>query len=45
MLFRSDSYFKSLEKHFVVIGVGHMFGENNLLEALAKRGITVKRVE
>ena len=42
---RIDSYFKSPEKHFVVIGVGHMFGENNLLEALAKRGITVKRVE
>lgn len=42
---RIDGYFKSPEKHFVVIGVGHMFGENNLLEALAKRGITVKRVE
>ncbi len=42
---RIDSYFKSPEKHFVVIGVGHMFGENNLLEALGKRGITVKRVE
>ena len=42
---RIDSYFKSPEKHFVVIGVGHMFGENNLLEALAKRGITVNRVE
>ena len=42
---RIDSYFKSAEKHFVVIGVGHMFGENNLLEALIKLGITVKRVE
>lgn len=42
---RIESYFKSPEKHFVVIGVGHMFGDNNLLEALAKRGVTVKRVE
>ncbi len=42
---RIDSYFKSPEKHFVVIGVGHMFGENNLLAALEKRGITVKRIE
>ncbi len=42
---RIDSFFKSPERHFVVIGVGHMFGENNLLEALRKRGITVKRVE
>ena len=42
---RIDSYFKLPEKHFVVIGVGHMFGENNLLDALSKRGITVKRIE
>ena len=42
---RVDSYFKSPEKHFVVIGVGHMFGDNNLLDALEKRGISVKRVE
>ena len=42
---RIDGYFKSPERHFAVIGVGHMFGDNNLLEALTKRGITVKRVE
>ena len=42
---RIDSYFKSPERHFVVIGVGHMFGDNNLLDALAKRGVSVKRVE
>ena len=42
---RIDAYFKSPEKHFVVIGVGHMFGDNNLLEALGKRGIAIKRVE
>jgi len=42
---RIESFFKSPERHFAVIGVGHMFGDNNLLEALAKRGITVKRVE
>ena len=42
---RIDSYFKSPDKHFVVIGVGHMFGDNNLLDALSKRGVTVKRVE
>lgn len=42
---RIDSYFKSPERHFVVISVGHMFGDNNLLDALAKRGVTVKRVE
>lgn len=40
-----DGYFKQADKHFVVIGVGHMVGENNLLEALAKKGVTVKRVE
>jgi uncharacterized protein YbaP (TraB family) len=40
-----DGYFKQADRHFVVIGVGHMFGENNLLEALAKRGVRAKRVE
>ncbi|HPG61630.1 MAG TPA: TraB/GumN family protein, partial [Casimicrobium sp.] len=40
-----DSYFKQTDKHFVVIGVGHMVGENNLLEALAKKGVGIKRVE
>lgn len=40
-----DSYFKQLDSHFVVIGVGHMFGDNNLLEALAKRGVQARRVE
>ncbi|MBC7711065.1 MAG: TraB/GumN family protein, partial [Rhizobacter sp.] len=40
-----DAYFKSPDNHFVVIGVGHMFGENNLLEALAKRGIRAKRID
>lgn len=39
-----DSYFKQTDKHFVVIGVGHMVGDNNLLEALAKKGVAVKRV-
>jgi uncharacterized protein YbaP (TraB family) len=29
----------------VVIGAGHMFGENNLLQALEKRGIKAKRIE
>lgn len=40
-----DAYFKQPENHFVVIGVGHMFGDNNLLDALAKKGIRAKRVE
>ncbi len=40
-----DSYFKQADRHFVVIGVGHMFGSNNLIDALAKRGIRAKRVE
>jgi uncharacterized protein len=40
-----DGYFASKEKHFVVIGAGHMFGENNLLQALEKRGIKAKRIE
>jgi uncharacterized protein len=40
-----DGYFKSPDSHFVVIGVGHLFGENNLLQALAKRGIRAKRIE
>ena len=40
-----DGYFKSLDSHFVVIGVGHMYGDNNLLDALAKRGIRAKRID
>ena len=40
-----DGYFKSPDSHFVVIGVGHLFGDNNLLDALAKRGIRAKRIE
>ena len=40
-----DGYFKQPDSHFVVIGVGHMFGENNLLEALAKRGIRARRID
>lgn len=40
-----DGYFKSPDSHFVVIGVGHLFGDNNLLEALAKRGIRANRIE
>ncbi len=40
-----DGYFKQSDRHFVVIGVGHMFGPNNLLEALAKRGVRAKRIE
>jgi uncharacterized protein len=39
-----DGYFANKEKHFVVIGAGHMFGENNLLQALEKRGIKIKRL-
>jgi uncharacterized protein len=40
-----DGFFKSPDNHFVVVGVGHLFGENNLLEALAKKGIKAKRIE
>jgi uncharacterized protein YbaP (TraB family) len=40
-----DGYFKQADRHFVVIGVGHMFGDNSLLDALAKRGIRAKRIE
>ena len=40
-----ETYFKQTDKHFVVIGVGHMVGENNLLESLAKKGVSIKRVE
>jgi uncharacterized protein len=40
-----DSYFGKKESHFVVIGVGHMFGPNNLLQALEKRGIKVSLVK
>jgi uncharacterized protein len=39
-----DGYFGKNEKHFVVIGVGHMFGENNLLQALEKRGVKATRI-
>ena len=40
-----DGYFKQTDRHFVVIGVGHMFGDNNLLDALARRGVSAKRIE
>jgi uncharacterized protein len=40
-----DSYFGKKESHFVVIGVGHMYGPNNLLQALEKRGIKVTPVK
>ena len=40
-----DGYFKQPESYFVVIGVGHMFGDNNLLDALAKRGIRARRID
>jgi|GEM_PF-1715202 len=37
-------YFDKPEPHFVVIGVGHMLGNSNLLDALAKKGITARRI-
>ncbi|MFN3630905.1 MAG: TraB/GumN family protein [Casimicrobiaceae bacterium] len=37
-------YFTKPEPHFVVIGVGHLLGSSSLLDALAKKGITAKRV-
>jgi uncharacterized protein len=40
-----DGYLSKKESHFVVIGAGHMFGQNNLLQALEKRGIKVTPVK
>jgi uncharacterized protein len=40
-----DGFFAKKESHFVVIGVGHMFGPNNLLQALEKRGVKVSAVK
>jgi uncharacterized protein len=40
-----DSYIAKKEPHFIVIGAGHMFGQNNLLQALEKRGIKVTAVK
>jgi hypothetical protein len=40
-----DGYLSSKDPHFIVIGAGHMFGPSNLLQALAKRGIKVTRIE
>jgi uncharacterized protein len=40
-----DGYLTSKDPHFIVVGAGHMFGPNNLLQALEKRGIKVTRVE
>ncbi|MBL8309056.1 MAG: TraB/GumN family protein [Burkholderiales bacterium] len=40
-----ESYLKQPDSHFVVISIGHLVGDNNLLDALAKRGITVKRAD
>lgn len=37
-------YFTKPDGHFVVIGVGHLLGSASLLDALAKKGITAKRV-
>ncbi len=36
-----DGYLAKNEKHFVAIGVAHMHGPTNLLQALEKRGIKV----
>ncbi len=40
-----DGYFAKKERHFVVVGAGHMFGQGNLLQALEKRGIKVTPVK
>jgi uncharacterized protein len=40
-----EGFFAKKENHFVVIGVGHMFGPNNLLQALEKRGVKVSAVK
>jgi Uncharacterized protein conserved in bacteria len=40
-----NGYLDRSEPHFVVIGVGHMLGANNLLDALAKRGIKAERIK
>ena len=36
-----DGYLAKNEKHFIAIGVAHMHGPTNLLQALEKRGIKV----
>ncbi|MGL4233364.1 MAG: TraB/GumN family protein, partial [Casimicrobium sp.] len=40
-----DGYLSKNEKHFIAIGVAHMFGTSNLLQALEKRGIKVTPVK
>ncbi|TAG01175.1 MAG: TraB/GumN family protein [Burkholderiales bacterium] len=40
-----DGYFAKKESHFVVISAGRMFGDNNLAQALEKRGVKLKRVQ
>jgi uncharacterized protein len=40
-----DGYLGSKDSHFIVIGAGHMFGTSNLLQALEKRGVRVRRIE
>jgi len=40
-----ETYLRHADSHFVVISIGHLIGKSNLLDALAKRGISVKRVE
>jgi uncharacterized protein len=40
-----DGYLGSKDSHFIVIGAGHMFGTSNLLQALEKRGVKVRRIE
>ncbi len=39
-----DGYLKSNEKHFVVVGAGHLVGEKGLVNLLIKKGYKVEQV-
>ncbi len=40
-----DGYLATKDTHFIAVGAGHMFGTNNLLQALEKRGIKVTPIK
>lgn len=39
-----ENYFKNSKKVFVVVGAGHLVGKEGIIEILAKKGFTIKRL-
>ena len=41
---RISQYLEEDSSYFVVIGAGHLIGENSIVDLLTKRGYTAKRM-